>query len=123
MTMSDQSNQIDATGLRTMLKSQYHAALAMLRETIDRCADDEWLCPSHRNATRQVAYHALFFAHLYMLPDEAAFRPWRGHQSDVQHPDGIPGRVDPDSSLPLIPQPYTKAEALEYWAICDGMVD
>ena len=26
------------------------------------------------------------------------------------------------SRLPLIPRPYTKAEALEYWNICDQMV-
>lgn len=115
--------QIDLTSLRTALKSQYHAALAMLRQTMEECPDDLWVSQTPRNAYWQVAYHALFFAHVYMLPNEAAFRPWSGHQGDVQHPDGIPGRDDPKSSLPLIPKPYTKAEALEYWRICDEMVD
>ena len=109
--------------LRTILKSQYHAALAMLRETIERCPDDLWFSKEPANAFWQVAYHALFFTHLYLQPNEAAFRPWESHQSNVQNPDGIAGAPDPDSDLPLIPRPYTKAEALAYWSICDEMVD
>ena len=27
---------------RSVLKSQYHAALAMLREAVERCPTDEW---------------------------------------------------------------------------------
>jgi hypothetical protein len=117
----DQTNVQAA--LRSMLKSQYHAALAMLGETIKRCPGDVWANPNHRNAWWQVAYHTLFFAHLYLQPNEAAFRPWREHQADVQNPDGIAGPPDPNSSLPLIPQPYSRDQILEYWSICDEMVD
>jgi hypothetical protein len=46
--------------------------------------------------------------------DEAAFRPWEHQQNDVQHPDAIPGPPDPNSGLPLIPKPYTKAQVVEY---------
>jgi len=108
---------------RAILKSQYHAALAMLREAIERCPDEEWLRKEHTNAFWQVAYHALFFAHLYVLPNEAAFRPWEHHQSDVQYPDGIAGPPDPNSKLRLLPRPYTKAEALAYWNVCEQMID
>jgi hypothetical protein len=116
-------NQDDMTSVRSALKSQYHAALTMLRGTIEQCPEDLWLSTEHRNAYWQGAYHALFFAHFYLMPDEAAFRPWKGHQSDVQHPDGIPGPADPSSSLPLLPRPYTKSEVLAYWSICDELVD
>jgi hypothetical protein len=112
-----------ADAFRPVLKNQYHAALAMLREPIERCPDEVWFGTDHVNAFWQIAYHALFFAHLYALPNEAAFRPWAGHQGDVQHPDGIPGPADPTSALPLIPRPYTTAETLEYWHICDDMID
>jgi hypothetical protein len=115
--------QTDMTPVRAALKSQYHAALGMLRQTIEQCPDDLWLSTEHKNAYWQVAYHVLYFAHLYLMPDEAGFRPWKGHQSDVQHPDGIPGRADPNSSLPLIPKPYTKSQVLAYWSICDETVD
>jgi hypothetical protein len=108
---------------KPVLKSQYHAALAMLGEAIQRCPDDVWLASDHKNAFWQIAYHTLFFTHFYLQPDESAFRPWEHHQSAVQNPDGIGGPPDPNSSLPNIPNPYTKAQVLEYWKFCDQMVD
>jgi hypothetical protein len=123
--MSKPSEPSAATdeALRAMLKSQYHAALAILKETIERCPEELWLSDRYHNAFWQVAYHALFFAHLYMMPRLEDFRPWAEHQGDVQHEDGIPGPVDPNSKLPVIPEPYSRQQALAYWAICDGMVD
>ena len=111
--------------LRTILKSQYHAAFAMLRETIEQCPDDVWLKTDQRNSFWQIAYHTLYFTHLYLQPNKESFQPWKHHQADVQHPDGIPDPPDPDpnSSLPLIPNPYTKEEVLAYWNVCDQMVD
>jgi hypothetical protein len=122
-TMSQQQQQADYTALRTMLKSQYHAALAMLREAIEVCSDDLWYSEEPTNSFWQVAYHTLFFAHLYLQRNEADFRPWVHHQAAVQHADGIPGPADPTSDLPLIPNPYSRAEVLEYWAVCNQMVD
>ncbi len=110
--------------LPSILKSQYHAALAMLRDAIEKCPEKEWLATERTpNAFWQVAYHALFFAHFYLMPDHEHFTPWHGHQRDNQNPDGLPGEPDPASALPLIPTPYTKEQVLEYWSICDGMVD
>ena len=114
---------IDTATLRLILKSQYHASLAMLREAIELCPDDLWLSKAHQNAYWQIAYHALFFTHLYLHGDHAAFRPWKEHQSANQNPDGIPGPPDPASKLPLVPEPYTRAQALAYWDILNGMVD
>jgi hypothetical protein len=116
-------DSIETTTVRAVLKSQYHAGLAMLREAIERCPDDLWLAERRRNAFWQVAYHVVFYTHLYMHADVAAFRPWAGHQSDVQNPDGIPGRSKPGSTLPVIPRPYTRAEALAYWEVCSRMVN
>src|SRR5262245_20917494 len=107
--------------LRDVLKSQYHASLAMLHEAIARCPDEEWASGAHKNAFWQVAYHTLFFTHLNLQRDEAAFRPWKEHQGNVQQPDGIGGPPDPNSSLPVIPDPYMKAQVLEYCAFCDAM--
>src|SRR5688572_18507228 len=98
---------IDTETLRSILKSQYHAALAMLRETLERCPDDLWTSTEHRNSFWQIAYHTLFFTHLYIQPNEAAFRPWEHHQA-AQYEDGIPDEPDPNSSLPLIPKTYSR---------------
>jgi hypothetical protein len=108
---------------KSALKNQYHSALAMLRESIEQCPEELWFSEKHVNACWQIAYHTLFFTHIYLQVNEAAFRPWRQHQGEVQHPDGYAGPADPGSSLPLIPKPYTRAQVLEYWNICDTMVD
>lgn len=109
--------------LRDILKSQYHAALAMLGEAIERCPDRVWRSDEHANAFWQTAYHTLYFTHLYLQPDESVFRAWEGHHVDVQHQDGLAGPADPASSLPLIPEVYSKAEVLDYWRVCSEMVD
>lgn len=114
---------VAAEDLRAALKSQYHAGLAMLRDAIERCPDDVWSSREHVNAFWQIAYHTLYLTHLYLQPDEAAFRPWEREQGDVQYPSGIPGPADPHSPLPLIPEPYTRAEVSDYGSWCEGMID
>jgi hypothetical protein len=95
----------------------------MLREAIELCPNDLWLDTRPTNAFWQVAYHALFFTHFYLGRDAESFQPWAEHRRDSQNEDGIPGDPDPKSTLPLIPRPYSKEQALRYWAIVDGMVD
>jgi len=111
------------TALSNVLKSQYHASLAMLRECIELCPDALWLDDRPRNAFWRVAYHALFFTQLYLGEDAQAFRPWAEHQRGNQNEDGIIGRPDPKSNLPLGPDPYSREQALRYWDVVDGMVD
>ena len=109
--------------IRAILKSQYHASLAMLREAIERCPDELWYGTEHVNACWQIAYHTLFFTHLYLQENYAAFRPWEHHQAKVQCSDGIAGPSDPASNLPLLPEPYSKEQVLSYWQMCDDMID
>jgi DinB superfamily len=109
--------------LRTVLKSQYHAALAMLWQAFEKCPEDLWYRKDQANAFWQTAYHTLYFTHLYLQPALAAFKPWKYHQPGVQHEDGIAGPPDPNSKLPLLPEPYTREQVLEYWSFCDAMVD
>jgi len=94
--------------VRSVLKSQYHAALAMLRDAIEQCPDAEWLSRDHKNAFWQVAYHVLFFAHLYLQQNETTFVLWSQHHAVD---DGTRG------------EPYSKAQVLEYWSFVDHAVD
>lgn len=105
----------------TALKNQYHAALATLRQAIEQCPDELWTAACQAGPPFwQVAYHALFFTHLYLQPDEQAFRPWQHHRDEYQFLEEIPW---PPHRPPNIGEPYTKGQVLEYWAACDAMID
>ncbi len=100
--------------LRSALKSQYHASLAMLRTAIRACPEDLWSSSDgHANRYWRIAYHTLYYTHLYLQPNNRVFRPWEYHQRGIQHMDRWRKTW----------RPYTKAEVLAYWRICDSMVD
>jgi len=116
--MVQRKRAIDRTvaveALRSALKSQYHATLAMLRTAIRKCPDALWSAKDgHANAYWHIAYHTLFYTHLYLQPNNRVFHPWERHQPGIQHMDRPMGGK----------RQYTKAEVLTYWTICDSMVD
>lgn len=117
------SETLATAAIKGPLKNQYHQALAMLREAIEKCPDEMWLDTRPANAYWQIAYHTLFMTHFYLSHDAESFQRWSEHQRDTQNEDGIAGEPDPQSSLPLVPRPYSKEQALRYWAIVDGFVD
>jgi hypothetical protein len=87
------------------LIGQYAASLRMLRQAIERCPNALWTGGRHPRTTWRIAYHALFYAHLYMVQSEAAFIPWHRHR------DGATDLWGAD--VPLL-EPYTQQELLEY---------
>ncbi len=103
---------------RTALKRQYHASLAMLRQAIEECPDALWDDDTAFDVPFwRVAYHTLYFTHLYLHPTLDNFQPWVLHRGD--HHD-LPW---PLSAAAHITDPYTRAQLLEYWSIVDGFVD
>jgi hypothetical protein len=112
---AEATNTIEA--LRSVLKSQYHATLAMLRAAIKRCPNNLWASSGgHANPFWRIAYHTLYYTHLYLQPNNRSFRPWEHHQRGIQ-------RLDPPHRPPKTDQAYTKAEVLAYWSNCESMVD
>lgn len=115
--------------LKAILKNQHHAALAMLRQSIERCPDDLWSDDNYTNPFWRIAYHALYYAHLYLQPKFEEFSPWEHHQTGLQYLDDMaaPPEIEAIAELPHRPpqtgEPYTKAEVLEYWNLCDTMID
>ena len=100
--------------LRSALKSQYHAALAMLGAAVRNCPDALWTTHrGHASPFWLIAYHTLYYTHLYLQPNNRVFRPWEHHQkgSHRMHEPPRGGR------------PYTKAEVLAYWSECKSVVD
>lgn len=94
-----------------ILISQYLASLEMLKQTIAQCPEPVWNAASDRNRFWQVAYHALFFTHLYLGESEEAFRPWSKHRGGYE-----------DFPAPENGEPYDKNTILEYLAFCEQEV-
>ena len=112
MGTADRTASMEA--LRSAFKSQYHAALTMLRAAIRRCPDDLWFRrDGHANPFWRIAYHTLYYTHLYLQPTNRGFRQWEHHQRGIQRMRRPMKRW----------RPYTKAEVLAYWSICTSMVD
>ena len=108
---ASEHGELDAL-VRNALKSQYRAALAMLREAVERCPDSLWV--QGNPPFWRIAYHAAFFAHFYLGPNQAAFCPWEHHRPGYE-------------ALALPPEstgePYTRSQVLDYLSQCAEMVD
>ena len=115
--------------MRPVLKSQYHASLAMLRDAVERCPDALWASGDYLNPFWRIAYHALYYTHFYLQPNADSFRPWEHHQTGIQFMDDQERPPDRATigELPHRPlrtgKPYTKDEVLAYWNICDSAID
>ena len=90
--------------------SQFLAALEMLRNAITACPETLWDRPADQNRFWHVAYHTLFYAHLYLQKARESFRPWAKHRQGHERFDRPP--TDPGY------EPYSKADLLEYLEFC-----
>ena len=102
--------------LQDALKSQYHAALAMLRAAIDACPPELWTDASYVNQFWQVAYHTVFYADFYLQTSETTFVPWEHHRRNYSR---FPALSDAAPSL----TPYSIDDVKAYCARCDAKVD
>jgi hypothetical protein len=97
--------------VRETIGSQYYAALEMLRQAIVDCPEWLWAREHDQNAFWHIAYHVLFYTHLYLQPVEEAFVPWEKHRPANRS-------LGPDEEIVEAPEPYTKEEVLAYHALC-----
>jgi hypothetical protein len=95
---------------KEVIKSQYYAALEMLRQAVVKCPEAVWASSEYKNPFWHIAYHTLFYTHLYLHPTEADFRPWEKHRDQVRSLGGV--RTS-EASIP-----YSKEEILEYHKLC-----
>ena len=103
-----------------ILISQFHAALEMLKQCLLQCPDSMWDDPIDRNKFWLLAYHALFYTHLYLHPSEQDFTAWAKHRQNYQFMGRLPW--PPHDQVP-IGEPYSKADLLEYCELCSTTVD
>ena len=106
--------------IKEIIKSQYRAVLTMLGEAIAKCPDALWDDLEAKQRFWHIAYHTLFFTHLYLQVDGEAFVPWSKHRNEHQFFESVPWA--PHKAV-KIGDPYTKVELLEYLAVCQKEVE
>jgi hypothetical protein len=106
--------------LKDVIRSQFHAALSMMQQVVDKCPPALWHRAEDKNKYWQVVYHALFYTHLYLQSTAQDFLPWSGHIPGSENMDPIPNALygEPDYG-----SPYTKEDLLNYLTFCRQQVD
>lgn len=104
--------------VREALKGQYHAGLAMLNELVTKCPPELWEAGRHPRPFWRVAFHTIFFTHLYMQPSMDVFEPWPKHRDQ---PEEI-GYREVEAEVPVVAA-YSKEEILEYLWFVDDQVN
>ena len=102
-----------------LIQSQYLAALEMLKQAILKCPEELWNDERDQNRFWLLAYHAIFYTHLYLQPTGAEFTPWEKGRENVQFMGRLPW---PPHEAVEIGEPYSKEEILEYLALCEEQV-
>ena len=82
--------------MKKAIQSQYLAALEMLRQAIVQCPAPLWADAAYKNPFWHIAYHALFYTHLYLQPSGADFVPWAKHREQYE-------RLDAESGFSWLP--------------------
>jgi hypothetical protein len=111
---------MDESAIRQAILKQYRASLAMLRQAIELCSEDLWESSSFRNRFWHVAYHAVFYTHLYVQVSEAEFCAWAKHVPDSQY---LGSRPWAPGEARTVGKLYTKDEVLEYLTVCCAEVE
>ncbi len=106
--------------LHKTIQSQFMASLAMLEQAIERCPESLWYDESATNPFWHLAYHALFYVHLYLQPTEADFTAWAKHRENYEAL-GEQLSFPPYTKLEFN-EPYQQAEILDYVAVVKSEV-
>lgn len=104
---------------KAAIASQYLATLEMMKQVISKCPDDVWRGSKPTNQFWHIAYHALFYTHLYLQPQGADFTPWPKHRPNLNSL-GPPPWAPEEGIEPG--EPFSQAEVLDYLALCQQEV-
>jgi hypothetical protein len=97
--------------LKEVIQSQYRASLAMLEQVVQKYPEELWTDTGQKNPAWLLAYHALFYTHLYIHPSEGDFVPWEKFRPEIQFMGPTPY---PPHDIPDYGEPYTRDEILSY---------
>jgi hypothetical protein len=105
---------------KEIIRSQYLASLEMLNRAIRQCPEYLWDDAKFTNRFWQIAYHALFFTHLYLQTSEEDFIPRNMHYENAHRFSSpqpkLSGEGEEDGS-------YHQEEILEFLDFCRQEVE
>jgi hypothetical protein len=101
--------------MHATIMSQYFASLEMLHQAVAKCPESLWDDADYKNRYWHIAYHALFFTHLYLQPTQKDFVAWEKHRKDYESLGPLPW---PPHDLPKIEERYEPEEVLAYLEFC-----
>lgn len=104
---------------KEIIKSQYLAALEMLAQAIIQCPEPLWADPEDKNQFWNIAYHALFYAHMYLQITEDEFQPWEKHVDGLHYFDPQIEQYSDEGENDL---PFSKEDLLTYLDFCRQVV-
>jgi hypothetical protein len=102
--------------MKEAIKSQFYASLEMLRQAVEACPESLWASPEYPSPFWQIAYHVLFYTHLYLQPSEADFSPWEKHEEGYRALSSGGERAEAG-------EPYSKEDILAYHRLCCDQVE
>lgn len=105
--------------IKQIITSQYLASLEMLRQAVLACPPEMWNDSAHKNRFWHVAYHAVFYAHIYLYPTEEDFQPWEKTRENYQFMGALPFPPDDQMSPEFA---YSQADVLEYLELVKGLI-
>src|SRR5579862_7478100 len=105
--------------LKNALKEQYHAALAMLANCIERCPDVLWTTGTHPRTFCRIALHGAFYTHFYLGQNVASLQPWPDTPEEYK---ALWGNDEP-FDFPAEITPLSREQTLAYIAYIDGLID
>lgn len=102
--------------LKKTIKSQYYASLEMLKQAIVQCPGSLWHGPEYEVPFWHIAYHVLFYTHLYLQLSEEDFVPWEKHKEGYRS-------LGPSGEKSEAWEPLSKEDILAYHGLCCEQVE
>jgi hypothetical protein len=107
--------------MKRELRKQFEASFTMLKQCIEQYDETIWLDDGpYENPAWQIAYHAIFFANLYISPDEASVVQWEHQIENVQMLGVLPW---PPHKKIIPERSYSKAELLDYLELVEKQLE
>src|SRR4051812_29866930 len=111
---------MDDQSITAAFISQYQAALAMFRNAITALPAERWDNPIDVNPTWRIAYHMLYFTHLYLSGSESLFEPW---EKAMPEAESIGHPWIPPADAPVTDGMYSPEDILAYVDLIESKLD